>query len=156
MSNILKLIISIVVCLAAGAIGSIFTADAIPGWYATLNKPSFNPPNWLFGPVWTTLYIMMGISLFLIWKEGTGNALVKPALTMFIAQLVLNLLWSIVFFGMQSISGGLVIIILLWIAIVFTIMRFYKISSIAGILLIPYLLWVTFASVLNFFFYRLN
>ncbi len=156
MSNILKLIISIVICLAAGAIGSIFTADAIPGWYATLNKPSFNPPNWLFGPVWTALYIMMGISLFLIWKEGTGNTLVRPALTIFIAQLILNLLWSIVFFGMQSISGGLVIIILLWIAIVFTITKFYKISSVAGILLIPYLLWVTFASVLNFFFYRLN
>ena len=156
MSNILRLVISIVICLAAGAVGSIFTADAIPGWYATLNKPSFNPPNWLFGPVWTLLYIMMGVSLFLIWKEGTGNALVKPALSIFIAQLVLNLLWSVVFFGMQSISGGLVIIILLWIAIIFTITKFQKISTTAGILLIPYLLWVSFASVLNFFFYRLN
>jgi len=156
MSNILKLVISIVVCLAAGAVGSIFTADAIPGWYATLNKPSFNPPNWLFGPVWTMLYIMMGISLFLIWKEGTGNALVRPALSIFIAQLFLNMLWSVVFFGMQSISGGLVIIILLWVAIVFTITKFHKISQVAGILLIPYLLWVSFASVLNFFFYRLN
>ena len=156
MSNILKLVISIAVCLAAGFIGSVFTADAIPGWYATLNKPEFNPPNWLFAPVWTTLYIMMGISLFLVWKEGTGNALVKPALTLFIVQLILNLLWSIVFFGMQSISGGLVVIILLWISIVLTIIRFLKISSISGILLVPYLLWVTFASVLNFFFYRLN
>jgi tryptophan-rich sensory protein len=156
MSNILKLVLSIAACLAAGAIGSIFTMDSIPGWYATLNKPSFNPPNWVFGPVWTTLYILMGISLFLVWREGSGNSLVKPAITIFIVQLVLNALWSVVFFGMHSTSGGLAIIILLWIAIAITIVKFLKISSLAGILLVPYLLWVTFASILNFFIYRLN
>jgi tryptophan-rich sensory protein len=156
MSNFLRLIISIAACLAAGGIGSFFTAEAIPGWYAALNKPSFNPPNWVFGPVWTSLYIMMGISLFLVWKEGTGNSFVKPALTLFIVQLILNSLWSAVFFGMKSISGGLLIIILLWLAILFTIFRFMKVSSFAGILLIPYLLWVSFASVLNYFFYKLN
>ncbi|MBX7041782.1 MAG: tryptophan-rich sensory protein [Ignavibacteria bacterium] len=156
MSNLLKLIISIGVCLFAGAIGSYFTADAIPGWYETLNKPEFNPPNWVFGPVWTFLYILMGISLFLVWKEGPGNTKVKPAMLMFWVQLGLNILWSVVFFGMRNISGGLLVIILLWVSILFTILRFRKISAVAGTLLVPYILWVTFASALNFFFYRLN
>ena len=156
MSNLLKLIISISVCLLAGAVGSYFTADSIPGWYETLNKPEFNPPNWVFGPVWTFLYILMGISLFLVWKEGPGNKKVKPAMLMFWVQLALNVLWSVVFFGMKNISGGLLVIILLWISILITILRFRKISAVAGTLLVPYILWVTFASVLNFFFYRLN
>ncbi len=156
MSNLLKLIISIALCLMAGAVGSYFTADAIPGWYETLNKPEFNPPNWVFGPVWTILYILMGISLFLVWKEGPGNTKVKPAMLMFWVQLALNVLWSVVFFGMTNISGGLLVIILLWISILITILRFRKISAVAGTLLVPYILWVTFASVLNFFFYRLN
>lgn len=156
MSNLLKLILSIAVCLMAGAVGSYFTADAIPGWYETLNKPEFNPPNWVFGPVWTILYILMGISLFLVWKEGPGNTKVKPAMLMFWVQLALNVLWSVVFFGMKNISGGLLVIILLWISILITILRFRKISAVAGTLLVPYILWVTFASALNFFFYRLN
>lgn len=156
MSNIFKLIISIVICQLAGVIGAIFTMDSIPTWYATLNKPSFNPPNWVFGPVWTLLYLMMGISLFIIWKEDLKNKNVKSAFIIFMIQLLLNIVWSIVFFGMQSIPGGLGIIVLLWIMILFTILKFMKISRMAGILLIPYLLWVSFATFLNFSFFKLN
>lgn len=156
MSNTLKLILSIVICQAAGLIGTIFTMDSIPTWYAALNKPSFNPPNWLFGPVWTVLYLMMGISLFIVWKEDLKNKVVKSAFTVFMIQLFLNTIWSIVFFGMQSLSGGLIIIILLWIMILITILKFMKISRVAGILLIPYLLWVSFATFLNFSILKLN
>ncbi len=156
MSNTLKLILSIVICQAAGLIGTVFTLDSIPTWYAALNKPSFNPPNWLFGPVWTILYLMMGISLFIVWKEDLKNKVVKSAFTVFMIQLFLNTIWSIVFFGMQSISGGLIIIVLLWIMILITILKFMKISRVAGILLIPYLLWVSFATFLNFSIFKLN
>ena len=156
MSNTLKLILSIVICQAAGLIGTVFTLDSIPTWYATLNKPSFNPPNWIFGPVWTILYLMMGISLFIVWKEDLKNKVVKSAFTIFIIQLFLNTIWSIVFFGMHSPAGGLIIIVLLWIMILFTILKFMKISRVAGILLIPYLLWVSFATFLNFSIYKLN
>ena len=156
MSNTLKLILSIIICQAAGLIGTIFTMDSIPTWYATLNKPSFNPPNWLFGPVWTVLYLMMGISLFIVWKEDLKNKIVKSAFIIFMIQLFLNTIWSVVFFGMQSISGGLIIIVLLWIMILFTIIKFMKISRVAGILLIPYLLWVSFATFLNYSIFQLN
>ncbi len=156
MSNTLKLILSIVICQAAGLIGTIFTMDSIPTWYAALNKPSFNPPNWLFGPVWTLLYLMMGISLFIVWKEYLKNKVVKSAFIIFMIQLFLNTIWSIVFFGMHSTAGGLIIIALLWIMILITILKFMKISRVAGILLIPYLLWVSFATLLNFSIFKLN
>lgn len=156
MSNTLKLILSIVICQAAGLIGTIFTMDSIPTWYAALNKPSFNPPNWLFGPVWTVLYLMMGISLFIVWKEDLKNKVVKSAFIIFMIQLFLNTIWSIVFFGMHSTAGGLIIIALLWIMILITILKFMKISRVAGILLIPYLLWVSFATLLNFSIFKLN
>lgn len=156
MSNILKLIISIVICQLAGIIGAFFTTDSIPTWYNSLNKPEFNPPNWLFGPVWTILYLLMGISLFIIWKEDLKNKNVKNAFAIFIVQLIVNLLWSIVFFGMHSISGGLIVIIVLLVIIIITIVKFKKISFTASILLIPYLLWVCFATILNFYFYKLN
>lgn len=156
MSNTLKLILSIVICQAAGLIGTIFTMDSIPTWYASLNKPSFNPPNWLFGPVWTLLYLMMGISLFIVWKEDLKNKVVKSAFIIFMIQLFLNTIWSIVFFGMHSTAGGLIIIALLWIMILITILKFMKISRVAGILLIPYLLWVSFATLLNFSIFKLN
>jgi len=156
LSNILKLIISIVICQLAGVIGSFFTMDSIPTWYAALNKPDFNPPNWIFGPVWIFLYLLMGISLFLVWRENLKNDHVKSAFVIFMVQLVLNTFWSIVFFGMQSITGGLIIILLLWLFIILTIIRFRKVSAIASMLLIPYLLWVTFAAVLNFYIYKLN
>jgi benzodiazapine receptor len=153
---ILKLIISVVICQLAGVIGSIFTRPAIPTWYASLNKPAFNPPNWVFSPVWITLYILMGIAAFLVWSKGLNVRHVKLALVLFAVQLILNALWSAVFFGLKSPLLGLFVIVILWIAILFTILNFYKVSGTAGFLLIPYILWVSFASVLNFSLWRLN
>ena len=156
MSNIIKLIVSIIICQMAGVIGTIFTVDSISGWYTGLTKPDFNPPNWIFGPVWILLYLMMGVSLFLVWREDLKNAVVKKAFYIFMVQLLFNTLWSIVFFGFQSISSALIIIIVLWLLIIYTILNFLKISRTSGILLIPYLLWVTFAVILNFFIFKLN
>ena len=153
-SGIIKLIISITFCLAAGVLGSVFTTPAIPTWYATLIKPSFAPPNWVFFPVWTTLFIMMGISLFLVWQKE--DLKVKNALYIFGIQLILNVLWSAAFFGLRSPLAGLIEICILWILILLTIMKFMKISRTAGLLLIPYIFWVSFAAVINFFIWRLN
>jgi tryptophan-rich sensory protein len=155
-SDILKLVVSIVACLAAGAIGSVFTRSAIPTWYATLEKPAFNPPNWLFAPVWTLLYIMMGIAAFLVWRKGLENRQVRIALIVFLIQLVLNALWSVVFFGLESPLYGLIVISALWVAILFTVLKFFRISSVASVLMWPYLLWVTFAAVLNVSIWLLN
>jgi len=154
--DIYKIIISIVACECAGLIGSVFTMTAIPTWYATLEKPSFNPPNWLFAPAWSTLYLLMGISAFFIWRKGLDNRRVRTALIIFLVQLVLNALWSIVFFGLESPLYGIVVIVALWIAIIFTILKFFRISTIAGALLLPYILWVTFAAVLNISIWVLN
>ncbi len=115
--DILKLVVSIVACLAAGAIGSVFTRSAIPTWYATLEKPFFTPPNWLFAPVWTLLYILMGIAAFLVWRKGLENRQVRIALIVFLIQLILNALWSVVFFGLESPLYGLIVISVLWVAI---------------------------------------
>jgi benzodiazapine receptor len=156
MNNIIKLIISIVICQLAGFIGSFATRSSVATWFRTLEKPSFNPPPQVFAPVWITLYVLMGISFFLIWKKGTGNADIKYAMTIFIVQLVLNSLWSLVFFGLHSISGGMIVIIILWFLILTTIFSFYKISQPAAYLLIPYILWVSFASILNFAIWKLN
>ena len=147
--NILKLVLSIVVCEFAGIIGSIFTARAIPIWYTSLNKPPFTPPNWLFAPAWITLYALMGIAAFIIWRKGLDKYGVKTALIIFLIQLILNAQWSIVFFGLRSPFGGIIVIIVLWMAILLTILRFLKISRPAGALLLPYILWVSFAATLN-------
>lgn len=155
-NNFWKLIISVLVCLSVGFIGSIFTTPSIPTWYATLNKPSFNPPNWLFAPVWTTLFILMGIAAFLIWRKGLKKKAVKNALIIFLLQLVFNTLWSFLFFKFHSPFWALVDIAVLWVLILLTLIKFWKISKAAGILLIPYLLWISFASILNYFIYRLN
>jgi len=155
-SEMKKLIFSIFICLFAGFIGSFFTSPAIPTWYATFQKPSFAPPNWVFFPVWTSLFIMMGISLFLVWQKGWGDKKVKTAIYIFAGQLVLNALWSAVFFGLKSPILGLMEIIILWIVILATIMSFMKISRTAAYLLIPYILWVSFAAIVNFFIWRLN
>ena len=155
MKNILKLIVSVVISQAAGAIGSLFTVQNIPTWYAGLNKPSFNPPNYLFGPVWITLYFMMGIAFFLVWKNS-GKFDIKVPAILFITQLVLNALWSIIFFGMKNPMLGFIEIIILWAFIVLCVIKFYPVSKIAAWLLIPYLLWVSFASVLNFKLWMLN
>jgi len=154
--DIWKLVVSIIACLAAGAVGSIFTRQAIPTWYATLEKPAFNPPDWLFAPVWTLLYLMMGVAAFLVWRKGLENRQVRIALIVFLIQLVLNALWSVVFFGLESPLYGLIVIAALWVAILFTVLKFYRISLAASVLLWPYLLWVTFAAVLNVSIWLLN
>lgn len=148
MKRIFKFIVSILAPFAAGAIGSLATFPNIPTWYAALEKPIFSPPNWLFGPVWTLLYVFMGISLYLVWTHPTKQDKTK-AFIAFGAQLVLNALWSIVFFGLQSPIGGLAAIVGLLVAIVVTIYFFWRISKPASYLLVPYLLWVSFATVLN-------
>jgi len=148
-SEILKLIASVILCQLAGFLGSLFTTPAIPTWYATLKKPFFTPPNWIFGPVWISLFILMGISLFYVWRRPDHPEF-KKALIFFFVQLILNVLWSLAFFGLRLPLLGLVDIILLWIAILLTIQTFLKVSKFAGVLLIPYLLWVSFAALLNF------
>jgi len=147
---------SIVLCMLAGFMGSFVTRPKIPGWYAALEKPSFNPPGWLFGPVWTVLYILMGIALFLVWRKGLAARGVRAAVIVFLAQLVLNALWSFAFFGAESPLAGLIMIAALWMAIVATIALFAPISRTAAALLIPYILWVSFAAVLNASIYHLN
>ena len=154
--DIIKLIVSIVTCLCAGAIGSIFTAPAIPTWYAALEKPPFNPPNWLFAPAWTTLYLLMAISAFLIWRRDLDNRQVKIALIIFLVQLILNALWSAAFFGLESPLYGIIVIVALWVAILLTILKFFRISLLAGWLLLPYIGWVTFAAILNIYIFILN
>ena len=119
----------------------------MPTWYATLAKPAFTPPHWVFAPAWTTLYVLMGIALFLVWRRGLAEGKVKLAIGLFSAQLLCNAVWSPLFFGLRSPLAGLVDITVLWIAIVFTIFIFFKISKTSGILLVPYLMWVSFAAV---------
>ena len=152
----LKLIAAIIICEAVGGIGAIFTMQAIPTWYATLAKPFFSPPNWVFGPAWTILYALMGVSAYLIWQHGIGRKDVKFALNVFGIQLALNFAWSILFFGLRSPFYGVVEIIFLWLAIVSTIACFYKIDKRAAYLLIPYILWVSFAAMLNLAVMLLN
>jgi translocator protein len=146
-----ELIAAIVICELAGFIGSVFTFSSIPTWYAYLVKPTFSPPNWVFGPVWTALYALMGIAAYLVYETRK-----TAALKIFGIQLCLNTVWSVVFFGFHSPLGGLVIIILLWLSIVWTILEFFKVSRPAAYLLAPYLFWVSFASVLNYYILMLN
>lgn len=156
MKNTLKLITTIFVSELAGVIGSIFTFSAIPNWYVTLNKPTINPPSWIFGPVWTTLYALMGIAAFLIWKKGWERVDVRKALAVFGLQLILNALWSIIFFGLQNPAWAFVNLVAMWLAIVWTMVLFYKISKPAMWLLLPYILWVSFAGYLNYSIWMLN
>jgi len=153
--QILKLLLSVILPVSLGAIAGMFTAQSVPEWYATLNKPSFNPPSWIFAPVWTALYILMGISLFMIWKQGASK-LRNLAILVFMLQLLLNFAWSFIFFYFQMIGFALVEIIFLWISIVVMQVLFYKIKPLAAYINIPYLLWVSFACVLNASFYVLN
>ena len=149
MKNILKFITSVVGCELVGLLGTPFTAVAIPTWYAALNKPFFAPPNWLFGPTWTLLYFLMGVSFYLIWKQGLEKKKVKTASLFFCAQLALNFIWSPVFFGLRAPLLGLIVIVALWASIVMTMRKFYPLSRPAFYLLVPYLLWVSFATALN-------
>jgi translocator protein len=148
MNKYIKLTICIVIPLLAGAIGGIATASSVKTWYTTLNKPFFNPPSYLFGPVWTSLYLLMGISLYLI-IQSTKNDIQKKCIRLFGIQLVLNIAWSFLFFGIQNPALAFAEIILLWLSILLMIINFYKVSTSAAYLQIPYLLWVSFASILN-------
>lgn len=144
-----SLIFFIVISQAAGLIGAVVTTPAIQTWYVYLNKPFFTPPNWLFGPVWTLLYLLMGISAYRVYQRGFKKKEVKHALYLFAAQLGLNTLWSFLFFGFKLLSLAFVEIIVLWIFIFLTIKAFYKIDKLAGKMMVPYILWVTYASFLN-------
>lgn len=155
-TNILKLLASLAVVVAAGGVGSLATTRAIPTWYRGLAKPSFNPPDWLFGPAWTVLYLLMAVAAFLVWKQGFNSSGVKLALAVFLVQLALNALWSILFFGMRSPLAGLVNITVLWLVILATIVLFFRVSVLAGVLLLPYIAWVSFAAVLNAAVFLLN
>ncbi len=152
----MKFIISLLLPLAVGGISGIFTVKAIPGWYAQLNKPWFNPPNWLFSPVWTSLYIMMGIALWLVWKSDAPQKLKQRAIYLFAAQLVLNFFWSLIFFNLHQIGWALVEIIAMWATILLTIFAFAKVNKMAAWLLVPYISWVSFASILNYSVCELN
>jgi translocator protein len=179
MKNFIKIIVSIAICEFAGIIGSFFTTPAINNWYLGLIKPQFNPPNWLFAPVWTLLFLLMGVSLYLVWKNKfqvrneikmtdkkswnpisaklwLGSWKEENSLAIFVLQLILNIMWSVIFFGLKQPGVAFFEIIALWFAILYTIVNFYRISKSASFLLIPYLLWVSFASVLNFFIWILN
>lgn len=156
MPKFLKFVVSIVICQLAGVIGSVFTVNNIASWYLDLNKPLLNPPNWVFGPVWITLYFLMGIALFLVWNKGLHTRFNKNAFLLFLVQLVFNSLWSIVFFGLHQLLFSVFVIVLLWLLIFINIVQFGKISKTAAYLLIPYILWVSFASYLNIAIYILN
>lgn len=161
-NNFFKLVISIAKTQGAGIVGALFTASAIPAWYAMLEKSSLNPPGWVFGPVWTLLYFFMGIAVFLVWasyaEEPTGEMKKKKrnALIAFDAQLLLNVLWSILFFGMRDPFLAFLEIIVLWCAIFVTIKLFRPISPVAAYLLVPYIAWVSFAAYLNYSVWVLN
>jgi tryptophan-rich sensory protein len=155
--EIFQLVVSIVVAQSAGLIGSIFTRNEIPNaWYAGLQKPAFQPPGWLFAPVWIGLYLLMGVAAFLVWRNGLCSKKVQSALLLFLIQLVLNAAWTFLFFGLHWPLGGLIDIAILWVMILLTMAAFKDVSRTATILLIPYILWVTFAMALNFELWRLN
>lgn len=149
------LIGAIIICQGAGLIGSLFTTQKIPTWYASLVKPAFNPPSWLFGPVWISLYLLMGASLFLLFQEKESCERTR-ALALFGVQLFLNALWSFLFFGLESPLYGLIGIVLLLIAIILTMGANYRVSRLGAYLLIPYACWVAIATILNYFIYILN
>ena len=151
-----KLVLFVAFCEMAGVVGAFFTTSSIPTWYAGLRKPVIAPPNWVFAPVWTTLYGLMGVSLFLVWSKTLGKGFGRLAIAVFIMQLVLNVLWSYLFFGLQSPFLGLVEIMILWFVIAATVAFFSRISRTAGLMLLPYLGWVSLAAYLNYMIFILN
>jgi translocator protein len=155
-SNSFKLIISLALPQTAGLFGSIFTVSAISSWYAALEKSALSPPNWAFGPVWVTLYLLIGISAYLVWKKADEDKRVKNAMRIFWIHLALNASWTPVFFWLQNAGLALVNILILWVLILVLIIKFYKISRFASYLLIPYIIWVIIASYLNYFIWLLN
>ncbi len=156
MNNAVRLIIAVALPVVVGGLSGFATARGVSTWYPTLAKPSFNPPAWIFGPVWTVLYIMMGVAAYLVWRRGTDADGVRVALTVFLVQLALNALWSILFFGIQQPGWALVEIIVLWLSIGATIWLFWRVVPAAGALLLPYWAWVSFATILNASLWWLN
>jgi len=152
----LLLLFSILISHAAGFLGSMATSSSISTWYITLAKPSFNPPNWVFGPVWLTLYTMMGVALYLVWQQGIQKKKIQQAVVVFLAHLVVNAAWSIVFFGQQNLEVAFWVITFLWLMILYLIRSFWSINKTAAYLLVPYFLWVSFASILNLSIWRFN
>jgi len=178
-NKILKFLVSIIICEMAGVIGSFFTASQINAWYKFLNKPSFNPPSWIFGPVWTIIFILMGISLYLVWSKKfvvknelkikdkkawnhlsqkffNGSWQKANIVLIFVFQLILNILWSVIFFGFQSPGPAFFELLMLWVSVVYMIVNFYRVSKNAAWLLLPYILWISFAAVLNYYIWILN
>ena len=156
MNNVVKLIVAVAAPVMIGGLSGFATARGVSTWYPTLVKPSFNPPAWVFGPVWTVLYLMMGVAAYLVWRQGIDADGVRVALAVFVIQLALNGLWSILFFGMHSPGWALVEIVVLWFAIGMTIRLFWDVAPAAGALLLPYWAWVSFATILNASLWWLN
>lgn len=160
--DILKLVLSVAICQGAGLIGTVFTVSSISNWYNLLNQPAFRPPNWLFGPVWTTLYTLMGISFYLIWiklkdsKYNNKAKLIRMSLMIFLIHLFFNATWSIIFFGLHNIFLALINILVIWMFIVILITKFWILDKRAAVMLIPYLAWVSFATILNYSIWILN
>jgi len=146
----------IVLCELAGVLGSVFTVTAIPTWYQTLTRPSFSPPNWIFGPVWTTLYLLMGVAIALVRQRKNRKGSVQSATTLFVVHLFANALWSPLFFGAKNIPLAFVVIGFIWVSLILLIFRFYAIEKKSAYLLLPYLAWISFATVLNYHFWLLN
>ena len=155
LKNVFKLIVSLIAPLLVGVIGSYFTMPSIASWYANLAKPALNPPSWVFGPVWTLLYILMGVAAYLVWRKGIKNKAVQLTLAIFIFQLFLNSFWSLLFFGIHNPGVAFTEILSLWFAISALILASFQVSKLSAYLLIPYLLWVSFASYLNFAIWQL-
>ena len=155
-NDLLKLILCIIICEGLGSSGSIFTSMSVSTWYSTLVKPWFAPPGGVIAVIWTVLFMLMGISLFLVWREGLGRPRVKAAIYIFAAQFVVNIAWSAAFFGMRSPLNGLIVIVLLWLMILLTIIKFWRVSKNAALLLVPYILWVSIAMFLNYSILVLN
>ena len=155
LTSIIVLLGLVVLCVGSGFIGSLFTASSVDSWYQDIEKPGFTPPSWVFGPVWSALYVIMAVAAWLVWRERE-HASVAPALTLFFVQLALNFAWSLLFFGMESPLAGLIDIAALWLALAATIVAFWRVRPLAGMLLLPYFAWVSFAAALNFEIWRLN
>ncbi|MBE6506526.1 MAG: tryptophan-rich sensory protein [Methanocorpusculum parvum] len=154
---VLPVIIGVLICLAAGMLGSLVTMPAVESmWFIDLNKPVFQPPNWLFAPVWTILYILMGVAAGIVFVKSKDHMMKKTALILFAVQLVLNILWSFLFFGAQMLLGAAVDIVLLWAVLLTTTISFFKVSRAAGWMMIPYILWVTFATILTITLFVMN
>lgn len=154
--RIFFLLLCISICQLAGVIGSFFTVESIPIWYVALNKPALNPPAWIFAPVWISLYTLMGISLYLVWSRKSDTAKISGALIVFFVQLILNATWSIIFFSIHHLLISVIVILLMWLFILITILKFSKVSKVASVLLIPYIVWVSFAAYLNVSILLLN